>query len=179
MRVHCAILRSAGWLVPSEQRAEWLAEWNAELWYVRRSNERQRTSFCLGAFRDAVWMRRNSPPNGQPWLRLESPARCLGFLSLVAAGCVLLALRYHPPDCPLLPVGQPLLAMLLTPLMALPGLLATTSLRLGEYPANHCGWRWVFFASKTTLVLAIVFFGGLALWPIVEGGSGFAWWFGT
>jgi len=158
MRIHLAILRSAAWLVPGEQRTEWFAEWNAELWYVRRSDERQTTSFCLGAFRDAIWLRRNSSPTAQPWLRLQSPAQCLGLLGMVAAACVLFALRYHPPDFPLLPIGQSLLAMLLMPLMALPGLLATTSLRLGEYPANRYGWRWVFLASKIALLLPIVFF---------------------
>src|ERR1017187_6048700 len=106
MSIHLAILRSAAWLVPGEQRAEWLAEWNAELWYVRRSSELQPTSFCLGAFRDALWLRRNSPPNEQSRLRLQSPAQCLGFLGLVAAGCILLALRYPPPDSPLPPIGQ-------------------------------------------------------------------------
>jgi hypothetical protein len=172
MSIHLAILRSAAWLVPGEQRAEWLAEWNAELWYVRRSGERQTTSFCLGAFRDALWLRRNSPPNAKPWLRLQSPAHCLGFLGVVATGCVLLALRYQTPDCPLLPIGQSLLWMLLTALMALPALVAITSLRLGEYPANRCGWRWVFFAGKIALVIPIVFFGVsgvLAVWPIVGG----------
>lgn len=172
MRIHLAILRSAAWLVPGEQRTEWFAEWSAELWYVRRSDERQTTSFCLGAFRDAIWLRRNSSPTAQPWLRLQSPAQCLGLLGMVAVACVLFALRYHPPDFPLLPIGQSLLAMLVMPLMALPGLLATTSLRLGEYPANRYGWRWVFLASKIALLLPIVFFGGLALWPIVGGGIG-------
>jgi hypothetical protein len=172
MRVHCAILRSAGWLVPSDQRAEWLAEWNAELWYIRHRDERQTTRFCVGAFQDALWLRRNRLPDARPRLHLQSPGQCLGFLSLVAAACILLASRYHPPDCPLLPIGPSLLAMLMTALMALPALLATTSLRLGEYSANRYGWRWVFFASKIALVLAIVFFGGLALWPIIEGGIG-------
>ena len=52
MSIHLAILRSAAWLVPGEQRAEWLAEWNAELWYVRKAGSRQATGFCLGAFQE-------------------------------------------------------------------------------------------------------------------------------
>src|ERR1019366_4731154 len=122
------------------------------------------TAFCLGAFRDALWLRRNSPPNAQPWLRLQSPAQCLGFLGLVATACVLLAIHFHFLDGPLL-IGQLFLAMLLMPVLSLPSLVATTSLRLGEYPANRCGWRWVFFAGKIAFMLPIVLFGGLDLVP--------------
>ena len=65
------ILRSAAWLVPAQERVEWLAEWQAELWHVwhaRDSKSRGRfqgssevTDFCLGAFRDACWLRWNNP----------------------------------------------------------------------------------------------------------------------
>jgi uncharacterized membrane protein HdeD (DUF308 family) len=167
MRIHLAILRSAACLVPGEQRAEWLAEWSAELWHVRHRGGRRTTGFCLGSFRDALWLRRNRPPNDQPWLRLESPVQCLGFLGLVAAVCALFGLRFHPPTSSLPPIGQSFLLMLWIAAMSLPALLATTSLRLGEYPVNRYGWRWVFFAGKIALVLPLVFFGALALWPIV------------
>lgn len=166
MRIHLAMLRSAAWLVPGEQRAEWLAEWSAELWHVRRTCEQQATGFCLGAFRDALWMRRNRPPDAGPSPWLESPTRCLGFLGLVAAVCVLLALRHYRPDMSL-PVRGPILAMLYMALMSLPMLAALTSLRLGEYPANRNAWRWVFFAGKIALVMLIVFFGVLDLADMV------------
>lgn len=172
MKIHRAILLGAARLVPGKQRTEWLAEWNAELWYVRQSGERQAISFCLGAFRDALWLRRNSPPNARLLLSLKSPAVCLGFLGLLAALCTLFALRFHPSDFPLVPIGQPLFWMLCTALMALPALLATTSLRLGEYPANRCAWRRVFFAIKIALVLPIVSFGAFGvmdLWPYGSG----------
>ena len=44
------ILRCAAWLVPVAERAEWLAEWQAELWHVwhlyrRRSRGCFRTGF--------------------------------------------------------------------------------------------------------------------------------------
>jgi hypothetical protein len=162
MRIHLAILRSAAWLVPGEQRAEWLAEWRAELWHVRRSCLRQTTSFCLGSFRDAFWLRRNRPSDAQPVPRLESPAQCLGFLGLLASVCVLLALRHHRLDMGL-PVSGPILAMLYLAMMALPALPAITSLRLGEYPASRNGWRWVFFVGKIALLLPIVFLGVLDL----------------
>jgi hypothetical protein len=167
MRIHFAILRTAARVVPGEQRAEWLAEWNAELWYVRQRDERQATGFCLGAFRDALWLRRNNPANAQPLLDLESPVQCLGFLGLVAAACVLFALRYHPPDLPLLPVRQSLFLMLAMAVASLPALPAATSLRLGDYPANRYGWRWVFLVSKIALVLPIVCFGVLDLASIL------------
>jgi hypothetical protein len=162
MTIHLAMLRSAAWLVPGEQRADWLAEWSAELWYVRQRCRRQVTGFCLGAFRDAFWLRRNRPPDGQRRPYLESPARCLGFLALLASACVLLALRHHPPDMRL-PVRGPILAMLYMALMPLPVLPALTSLRLGEYPANRNVWRWAFFAGKIALLLPIVFLGVLDL----------------
>ncbi|WP_321475111.1 hypothetical protein [uncultured Paludibaculum sp.] len=166
MTIHLAMLRSAAWLVPGEQRAEWLAEWSAELWHIRRTCERQATAFCLGAFRDALWMRRNCPPEAQPAPWLESPARCLGFLGLVAAACALLALCYHRPTMPL-PVRGPILAMLYMGLMAVPIVAAITSLRLGTYPAHRNAWRWAFFAAKIALVLFIVFFGVLDLAALV------------
>ena len=166
MRMHLAILRSAACLVPSEQRGEWFAEWSAELWHVQRSGERQATGFCLGSFRDALWLRRNSPPDAQPWLHLETPARCLGFLGGVAAVCMLIALCFHNPKIMRLPFGQSFLFMPVMAVVSLPALLATTSLRMGEYPANRNGWRWVFLAGKIALVLPIIPCGALVLLPI-------------
>ena len=54
--LHVAILRNAALFVPAAERAEWFAEWRAELCYV----DHGATSFCLGSFRDALWLRRNS-----------------------------------------------------------------------------------------------------------------------
>ena len=61
--MHRAILRLAGYLVPVEQRSEWLEEWHSELWYVRkcfypgRKFRETPTGFCIGAFPDALCMR--------------------------------------------------------------------------------------------------------------------------
>ena len=55
MTLPLAILRTAALLVPGESRAEWLAEWRSELWYVHGNT----AAFCAGAFRDALWVRRN------------------------------------------------------------------------------------------------------------------------
>jgi hypothetical protein len=88
--LHLAILRSAAWLVPGPQRAEWFAEWRAELWYVKQSP----AVFCLGAFRDAFWLRRNSPtPNARHTFGLESPARCILLLAVLAAASLFFAFR--------------------------------------------------------------------------------------
>jgi hypothetical protein len=92
--VHRALLWSAQWLVPVAQRAEWLAEWKAELWYVETSRSPNVTAFCLGAFQDALWFRWNSPrhPSGALF-RWESPLQCLLFLAVLDTGCLLFALR--------------------------------------------------------------------------------------
>ncbi len=83
-RVHPAMLRAASLLVPGTQRAEWFAEWHAELGYVTHAP----TRFCLGAFRDAFWLRRNNQaPNGPAVFRIESPVRCLLLLAALAAIC--------------------------------------------------------------------------------------------
>lgn len=168
MRIQLAILWSAAWLVPAEQRAEWLAEWRAELWYVGQGGERRTAGFCVGSFRDALWLRQNSPPDARGWLRLESPARCLGFLALMAAAvCVLFAPRLHIPGMPPRPNEQ-LLLMLMTAAMSLPMLLGIIPLRLGKYPAKRCGWRWAFFVGKIALLMPLVFFAALSLWPIIR-----------
>ena len=57
--------------------------------------------------------------------------------------------------------------MLSQAVSGLPALVATTSLGLGEYPVNRYGWRWVFLAGKIALLLPLVFFGALDLWPLV------------
>jgi hypothetical protein len=88
--LHLAILRSAAWLVPGPQRAEWLAEWRAELWYVKQHP----AVFCLGAFRDALWLRRNSStPNVHHTFGLESPSRCILLLAFLAAVSMFFAFR--------------------------------------------------------------------------------------
>ncbi|WP_263368984.1 hypothetical protein [Edaphobacter bradus] len=62
------MLRSASLLVPVSQRDTWLEEWRSELWYVGQAvlsedlpffvRERQTATFCLGAFHDALYLRR-------------------------------------------------------------------------------------------------------------------------
>jgi hypothetical protein len=84
-RRHLAILRIARLLAPQAQRDEWFAEWRAELWYVDPAAS---TAFCLGSFKDALWLRRNCAH--PPLFRLDSPLRCLAVLALLAAAGLLL-----------------------------------------------------------------------------------------
>ena len=103
MTAQLAILYSARLLVSRGQRAEWFAEWKAELEYVRRNAEGAATSFCLGAFRDAIWLRRNSLPSGRPAAVLASPYHCIAFLAVLAAAAVFFPFRplfQYPPPAP-------------------------------------------------------------------------------
>ena len=81
------ILRSAALLAPAYDRARWLEEWRSELWYLPPEGQ---TGFCLGAFRDALEVRRNS----EALTLLASPASCLAFLALLATAslCLVAAL---------------------------------------------------------------------------------------
>jgi hypothetical protein len=87
------ILRCAAWMVPIEDRPEWLAEWGGEAAHVRRSCKRPRlTVFCLGAFPDALWHLRNGQ-SARGILCIESPVRCLLFLTALATAAAYLVAR--------------------------------------------------------------------------------------
>jgi hypothetical protein len=93
------ILRSAALLVPRELRGEWMREWLAELWYVRGSKH----DFCLGAYQDAWWLRRNTP-----WPPvLESPLRCILMLASLAAIIGLIVAGFVPRRVEDLPSPYP------------------------------------------------------------------------
>ena len=87
--LHFAMLRSAAILVPAAQRTDWLAEWRSELWHIRRDPHGVNlTGFCMGAFRDALWLRRDDPSPDRFSLSTESPVRCLGWLAALGVFCV-------------------------------------------------------------------------------------------
>lgn len=176
-----AILRGSAWFVPVAQRAEWLAEWQSELWYAWRElgDERNRrpelTGFCLGACRDALSIRRTAPlprtwgslrieaaqvfpdlpPFGESRL-LDSPLRCLVLLAILAAISALGALLRNG--------GAHLTAGLIPAvmLMFVPGWLVarvTTAMSLRDSPGALYGARLLaFFAAKMILMLAIAVF---------------------
>jgi hypothetical protein len=166
-------------MVPRWRRAEWLAEWKSELWYIlqrcdlmpRRSwLDRDAVLFCLGAFSDAMWMRCDrSSPKFRQHLWPESPLRCLLFLATLTGLAVSYFFRPFGPihtmvwtKCP----GRGLLiGNLLMIVIAFLVLPVTTSFSLGELPVTRSVdwakrlWRAMFLGSKTALVLALVFCG--------------------
>lgn len=108
------ILRAASVLAPPEQRAEWLKGWRSELWYIPRHGAAR---FCLGAFRDAIWVSRNSVrPAKRTAHWFESPLSCLAFLAFAAivSGVILVCLPASDTVGMLLVFGPTLLPARLT-----------------------------------------------------------------
>ncbi len=101
------MLKMAAFLVPRAARAEWLEEWRAELWHVWHicnqndgpaalHQKEEITAFSLGAFKDALWLRRNHASCGpRRWFRQGMPSRCILTFAVLAVASVLIAL-----DCP-------------------------------------------------------------------------------
>ena len=80
------ILKIARLLAPRDRRLDWFREWTTELWYVQRERDRRTALwFSLGAFRDALWLRRNLDT---PHRRFESPIECLSVLAAAAFAAV-------------------------------------------------------------------------------------------
>ncbi len=174
-RFHRAILGSAALLVPGAEREEWFREWTSELWYLLGGNHRNAhfsdlyvVRFCLGSFKDALWMWRNgSNRTGNEPIRLRSPIRCVSLLVAVASITSLVALReamLQPPY-----TGRAfLLGQLVLIAVALLILPSTTTFGLGEYPPtpHSPSWaarprRWIFLLVKFALLVPIVFCGTL------------------
>lgn len=100
------LLGCASLLVPAGRRGDWRREWHAELWHVREAcvpaggaswqAECTVALFCLGAFPDALFLRRQP---GQPSAKslpsfaplAGSPARCLTCLGSLLAICYLVS----------------------------------------------------------------------------------------
>jgi hypothetical protein len=101
------VLKMAAILVPRAARAEWLEEWRAELWHVWHicnqndgpaalHQKEEITAFSLGAFKDALWLRRNHASSApRRWFRQGMPSRCILTFAVLAAVSLLIA---H--DCP-------------------------------------------------------------------------------
>jgi hypothetical protein len=184
---HFALLRAASLLVPGPQRAEWLAEWSAELCYVRQAHRATRaTAFCLGAFHDAFWLRRNNPaaPSVRT-SRLQSPWLCLSVLAILAAASLLLAFRLpavreiYFPGAALAGQPRPITTLFCFCLLAVSCVLlpSVTHLSLGEYPPHCPGvsratriWRWLFLAAKLALVLPVILIGSLDFFSLISVG---------
>ena len=166
-----AILHSAALLVPSSAREEWLAEWKAELWYV----EHDATVFCLGSFRDALWLRIKSF-SARRALSLDSPWRCVLFLAGLATLMLWLAASSGGLALPRWSLAeveefaQGLVGMYVLSLLVL---VTLNPLALGRYPTNRYApsflvglRRWLFLVTKIVLVAPTVLFAATALVPI-------------
>ena len=178
---HLAILHAASLLVPGESRADWLAEWRAELWYISRKCSCDTTcvtvdrgyliAFCVGSFKDALWLRRNMPHSEElATRRLESPKRCICLLSALAilSGAIASLLWLKTPATGSWSSfdSQCLFAFLFIFLFSLPILPAITSLSLGELRGHNKvpSWkprlrRWTFLSAKVALILVMLFCG--------------------
>jgi hypothetical protein len=204
--MHSIILSSAAVLVPRSRRAEWLAGWNSELWYVLQSCDpsprnlcsrgsshhgtrlarwngsglvRKKTAlfFSLGAFKDAVWFRRNDcSPDSRRHLWLQSPLRCLLFLSVLAALSVSFFFRSSGPCEAIMHEAKDSRAVIfgyfLLVAFAFLASPSTTFMALAEYSAMPGSLsrakrfeRWAFLGIKLCLIIPIVFCGTLDLTP--------------
>ena len=162
--LHLVILRSASLLVPGSHRVEWFAEWSAELWHVNRGA----TAFCLGAFSDALWLRRNNPtPIASPNFSLRSPLSCLLFLAALAAVSVYFAVHL-PLARNIWAKGNFVPAYLFMIGLSVLIVSATTSLALDEYPGNRHFRRRIFLVAKITLLLPLVCCGSLDLASVIS-----------
>jgi hypothetical protein len=167
------ILSVASLVVPDEQRAEWLAEWSGELWQAEAMG-RGATAFCLGAFRDAFWLRRNArlpraygpllidcprtpaPPPAPESRLLDSPVRCIAFLGFLAAmnWVIYQLFTAHLPEPSLF---RDQWGLLICTCLVAP---SVTSIYLGDYPGEHHRFRRrLFLTAKMALIFAAVIFG--------------------
>lgn len=182
--IYRAMLRGAALLVPYSEREEWLMEWGSELWHFDTSCRTAHDSFaqssgsmarfCLGSFRDAMWLRRNHPDlrrDNRLWFR--SPLQCMSSLVALAILTWLIALLQsilRPPYTG----RQFMLGQLLVLGTALLLVRISTPFGLGEYPvasdspARGSPFYWLLFlGAKVALVWVIVFCGTLDLGPII------------
>lgn len=90
------LLRLASLLVPGRHRGEWCRGWQSELWHVRQActpqtaiswkGECEVAAFCLGAFQDALCLRREVGLKKIPLATTKgSAAQCMLFLVAVVA----------------------------------------------------------------------------------------------
>ena len=159
MTAQLAILHAASLIVPRTQRAEWLSEWKAELWYVHGT--RKATAFSMGAFPDAIWLRRNhGPVNARGIFQVESPLGCIASLALLAGASFFFS-RHTMKEIRILP-------HLLIVFIAFLVMPVATSLNPGECTGKNrslfwTGRRWAFFATKVALLAPTVFCAALTL----------------
>jgi hypothetical protein len=98
------LVRGAALFVPHSQRASWLEEWTSEFWYARHScvqdsrgrmSDWRLTLFCLGAFKDANWMRTDQTLSTTSSFDVRSPLRFI--LHLMALATLTASLAFIVP----------------------------------------------------------------------------------
>lgn len=168
------ILRAASALAPYDQRGVWLEEWRSEMWYVPR---RDATRFCLGAFRDAIWLRRNSmSPVKRTRMYLESPLSCVAFLAAIGAVGIFIAICLSVPlkqislysDLRARDLLGGCIAMLAFSCLLLPGTFAVWRTPANRYPTS---WQsklrlGIFLGLKIALVQPIMLCGFM-FWIVI------------
>src|SRR6202171_3080384 len=104
------LLRAAALLVPRRMRREWSKEWQSELWHVREAcaplhgirwdAEKEILSFCAGAFRDGLCLRKEDLRSRQRTLpkllptsrTANSASQCLLLLAALGIPAYCLAM---------------------------------------------------------------------------------------
>jgi hypothetical protein len=99
LSVYCVVIRLTALWVPRAQRQEWMAEWMAELWYVREAlalrdpaagvAHREIAAFCRGAMEDVRCLR--NLHTCTPVKASGSAVTCMVSLSLLCLLCFTVA----------------------------------------------------------------------------------------
>jgi MacB-like periplasmic core domain len=88
-----ALVRGAALLVPAGMRAEWVREWQAEIWHVERSGAGgwAATAFCLGAVQDAwcLWQQARGDKGLPASLHGSAGQSLLAMATVLAASCLI------------------------------------------------------------------------------------------
>lgn len=112
------LISSAALLVPGSQRADWTAEWLAELWHVGRVSDTSSSAsaaplaFATGALSDAAHLRAHRLqadllPRLRSFAQSGSPSRCLVLLAAGTLAALILCLTLPGSRRVLLPASYP------------------------------------------------------------------------